>query len=442
MELTTRADPRSWRLFDRLKRLGLLPTTTILVLALAGCTGAQQTGLSRQPSLRVADAALAAGAPEVAVRVANLTLERDPHNTRALVTKGDALYALGLRDEARAAYRLAVDTEPKLASAQLGLGRTLVQTDPAAAETAFLTALAALPDDSAALNDLGIARDLQGHHAEAQDAYRQALAIIPDATDVKMNLGLSLALAGDKDAAVGVLREAAAVPATLQDRPKELAAALSLAGDQTDADRILSNGSVLRVAGNVASSEIAPPPLLATRETLAVVTPRQERPLGNLSLAARPPAAPRRDAPSSVPASAARAPVAVARANLAPNSDAVPEALVGAVAIPALTPLAERAEDASPGKPQPAGATPGMGFYVQLASLHSLKDAWFEWRRLVRLLPELLGGHAPVIVQADALGETYWCLRTFGFVDLAAATAMCSEARGASSLRCWARAAS
>jgi hypothetical protein len=44
-------------------------------------------------------------------------------------------------------------------------------------------------------------------------------------------------------------------------------------------------------------------------------------------------------------------------------------------------------------------------------------------------------------VQADALGETYWCLRTFGFVDLAAATAMCSEARGASSLRCWARAA-
>ena len=83
-----------------------------------------------------------------------------------------------------------------------------------------------------------------------------------------------------------------------------------------------------------------------------------------------------------------------------------------------------------------------MGAYVQLASLRSLKAAWFEWRRLVRRLPELLGGHTPVIVQADALGETYWCLRTFGFVDLSAATAMCSEARGASSLRCWARAAS
>ena len=151
----------------------------------------------------------------------------------------------------------AVAMEPKLASAQLGLGRTLVQTDPAAAETAFLAALAAVPDDSAALNDLGIARDLLGHHAEAQDAYRQALAITPEATDVKMNLGLSLALTGDKDAAVGVLREAAAVPATVQDRSKELAAALSLAGDQTDADQILSTGSARPVAGNVASAEIA-----------------------------------------------------------------------------------------------------------------------------------------------------------------------------------------
>jgi Flp pilus assembly protein TadD len=442
MELTMRADPRSWRLLDRLKRLGLLPTATVS-LALAGCTGAQQVGLSHQPSLRVADAALSAGAPEVAVRVADLTLEREPRNTRALVTKGDALYALGQRDEARAAYRQAVAMEPKLPSAQLGLGRTLVQTDPAAAETAFLAALAALPEDSAALNDLGIARDLQGHHADAQNAYRQALAVTPEATDVKMNLGLSLALTGDKDAAVGVLREAAAVPATLQDRSKELAAALSLAGDQPDADRILSNGSVRPVAGNVASAEIAPTPLLANRETLAAVTPRQERPPGSLSVAAHPPAPPRRDAPSAIASSVAPSPpLAVARANLAPTSDAVPESLVGALAIPALASVTGPAEDASLAKPESAGPTPDMGAYVQLASLRSFKAAWFEWRRLVRRLPELLGEHEPVIVQADALGETYWCLRTFGFVDLAAATAMCSEVRGASSLRCWARAAS
>ncbi|HSZ94565.1 MAG TPA: tetratricopeptide repeat protein [Acetobacteraceae bacterium] len=442
MELTMRADPRSWRLLDRLKRLGLLQTATVLALALAGCTGAQQAGLSHQPSLRVADAALAGGAPEVAVRVADLTLERDPHNTRALVTKGDALYALGQRDEARAAYRQAVAIEPKLASAQLGLGRTLVQTDPAAAETAFLAALAALPDDSAALNDLGIARDLLGRHAEAQDAYRQALAITPQATDVKMNLGLSLALTGDRDAAVGVLREAAAVPATVQDRPKELAAALSLAGDQRDADRILSTGSARPVADNVASAGMAPPPLLASHKALASVTPMQERrPAGNLAVAAResPPPAPHM---MSVPSSILSVPVvAVARATRVPLSQATPDALVDAAAIPVLASVAKPLTFTSPPRRAIAPSTTETAAYVQLASLHSLEDAWFEWHRLVRRLPELLGGHTPVIVQADALGETYWCLRTFGFVDLAAATAMCSEARGASSLRCWARAA-
>ncbi len=443
MQLTTRADPRTWRLPERLKRLGLLPTATALALALAGCTGAQQARLSHQPSLRVADAALAAGAPEVAVRVADLTLERDPHNTRALVTKGDALYALGQREEARAAYRQAVAMEPKLAAAQLGLGRTMVQTDPAAAESAFLAALSALPDDSSALNDLGIARDLQGHHAEAQNAYRQALAVTPEATDVKMNLGLSLALTGDKDAAVGVLREAAAVPATVQDRSKELAAALSLAGDQTDADRILSAGSARPVADNVAPAEMAPPPVLASHKALAAVAPMQERrPVGDLAVAA-PESAPPAPHMMSVPSSILSVPVvAVARATRVPLSQATPDALVDAVAIPVLASVAKPLAYTSPPQRVIAQSTTETAAYVQLASLHSVEDAWFEWHRLVRRLPELLGGHTPVIVQADALGETYWCLRTFGFADLAAATAMCSEARGASSLRCWARAAS
>ena len=85
---------------------------------------------------------------------------------------------------------------------------------------------------------------------------------------------------------------------------------------------------------------------------------------------------------------------------------------------------------------------PETGAFVQLASLHSLDAAWYEWKRLSRRLPELLGGHTPVIVQADALGQSYWCLRTFGFTDLAGATAMCSEAHGSSGLRCWARVAS
>jgi Flp pilus assembly protein TadD len=414
-----------------------------LALALAGCAGAQQESLSRQPSLRVADAALAAGAPEVAVRVADLTLERDPHNAPALVAKGDGLYAMGQRGEARAAYRQAVAADPKLASAQLGLGRTLVQSDPAAAEAAFLAAIAEQPDNGAALNNLGIARDLLGRHAEAQDAYRQALAIAPGAADVKVNLGLSLALTGDKGAAVEVLREAAAVPAAVQERGKELAAALALAGDETDAHQVLSASPAQQPApGNMASADMPPPPVVASREAPVAVKPKQDRLTKDLAIAARPEPPSQPDEPSPLPV--LTAPVAaVAHANLSPLPHAAPEALVDTAALSAPAPAVQpAASDASPAMQAPAEPTPEAGAFVQLASVHSLDAAWYEWKRLSRRLPELLGGHTPVIVHADALGQSYWCLRTFGFTDLAGATAMCSEAHGSSGLRCWARVAS
>ena len=47
-----------------------------------------------------------------------------------------------------------------------------------------------------ALNDLGIARDLQGRHTDAQMAYRQALGISPEMSAAQVNLALSLAMGG------------------------------------------------------------------------------------------------------------------------------------------------------------------------------------------------------------------------------------------------------
>jgi len=384
------------------------------MLFLAGCSSLRQPSVTdRLPSLRVADAAMVGGAPELALRVADLTLARDPHRTDALVTKGDALYSMGLREEARTVYRQAVDLDPRLETAQLGLGRTLVQSDPAAAEAAFLAAASARPDDSAALNNLGIARDLLGHHTEAQEAYRRALAVAPWAADVKVNLGLSLALTGDRGPAVEVLREAAAVPAVAQGRAKELAAALALAGDDGRAHQVLP-------------TQAPPLPLVASEEAIAV-TPKQDKP-----------AATRLPAPPEAPIEIAKAPVAaVGRTDLG----SMPEAIV-AMAPVRITKSDKDAAATDPLRktPEPAEAALETGAFVQLASLHSLDDARYEWRRLSRRLPDLLGQHMPVIVQANALGQTYWCLRTFGFADLADATEMCAAARGASGLRCWARA--
>jgi Flp pilus assembly protein TadD len=398
------------------------------MLLLAGCSSMQPNVAGRVPSLRVADAALEAGAPELALRVADLMLARDPRNPEALIAKGDALYASGQREEAGRAYRQAVEIEPTSAAAQLGLGRTLVQSDPAAAERAFSAAVAVRPDDSAALNDLGIARDLLGHHAAAQEAYRQALALAPGPADVKVNLGLSLALSGDKDAAIEVLREAAASPEVVQSRSKELASALALAGDDVRSRQILAAGSASAMTAT------------AEREARGAVAPEQAAPV----VASRSATSPELRRPEArlaeVPPDVARAPIAVvARASLAPLPDAAREAI--AATAPLHAPHGE--EDAAGSDPMPAAQALDTGAYVQLASVHSLDDARYEWRRLSRRFPDLLGDHSPVIVRTDASsGQTYWCLRTFGFADLADATGMCAAAHSASSLRCFARVAS
>ena len=162
----------------------------VSTIALTACGTFQQADTPHaQVTLRVADAAMASGAPDMALRVAQLVLDRDPNNVEAIVAKGNALYAMKVPDQARDAYRTAVILDVNSVAAQIGLGRTLVRSDPHSAETHFLAALATQPDSVVALNNLGIARDLQGHHAEAQQAYRQALALAPKMADVKTNLG-------------------------------------------------------------------------------------------------------------------------------------------------------------------------------------------------------------------------------------------------------------
>src|SRR4051794_35077525 len=194
-------------------RMRVLPAFALAVAttALAGCGMFRDSGDTphAEVTLRIAEAAMASGAPDMALRVAQLVLEKQPDNAGALVAKGDALYALGAPDQARDAYRQAVAADSSAVAAHIGLGRTLVRASPREAEAQFLAATARQPDNVNALNNLGIARDMQGHHAEAQIAYRQALALVPDMADVKTNLGLSLALSGQGTQAVQVLQPVA-----------------------------------------------------------------------------------------------------------------------------------------------------------------------------------------------------------------------------------------
>jgi Flp pilus assembly protein TadD len=241
-------------------RRALAPAVSALVLALMGCTNPMQTSSGAPPpgrlTLRVADAALAAGEPDMALRVAELILRDQPRNVPALLAKGDALYAMGHPDQARGVYRAAVAIDPSSVGAQIGLGRTLVRVDPKAAEAAFLEAATRAPDNVIALSNLGLARDLQGRHDAAQAAYRQALAVAPDTADVKLNLGLSLALSGKSAEAVAQLRPLAGDPGPTDVPRKDLAAALTLAGDQVEARLVLRGDA--RPADPEATPPVAP----------------------------------------------------------------------------------------------------------------------------------------------------------------------------------------
>jgi Flp pilus assembly protein TadD len=184
---------------------------------------------------------LASGAPDVALRVADISLAKNPKDVAALVAKGDALYDMGETEAAKAAYRSAIALDPNAAAAQLGLGRTLIKSDPIGAELAFLAALRTDATNVTALNDLGVARDLEGHYSEAQEAYHLALALSPNSDDIKINLGRSLAAAGHDADAVTVLRQVAANPRAAQQWRDQLVAALTLAGDGAWARHVLGN---------------------------------------------------------------------------------------------------------------------------------------------------------------------------------------------------------
>ena len=190
----------------------LLPVFTLWSLAACSNNGAG-TLSTAPPGLNVARAALDGGAPEVALRIATAAVAAKPDDLDALIVQADADAALDMRPEADTAYRRVLALKPDSVEARMGLGRLSLADNPAAAEAMFLDVLARDPRNAKALNDLGIARDLQGRHTDAQAAYRQALGIVPEMQAATTNLALSLALSRRAE-------DGGPTPAPLPPRPR------------------------------------------------------------------------------------------------------------------------------------------------------------------------------------------------------------------------------
>ena len=209
----------------------------LVLLALAACGGGAP--ITTSPSGNVARAALAGGANDLALRLSGESLGRNPSDVEALEVQGSALSEMGRPAEAQMAYERLLAVDPGSLPALLGLGRILLETDAPAAEAAFLKVLSRDPRNPQSLNDLGIAQDLQGRHADAQQSYRRALGVAPQMQAAVVNLALSLAISGHAADAVMLLRPLAASPGASTRVRHDFAAAALLAGDRTTAEAVL-----------------------------------------------------------------------------------------------------------------------------------------------------------------------------------------------------------
>jgi Flp pilus assembly protein TadD len=211
------------------------------IALLAACSSQEAPRLSNAaPGINIAHAALASGSPDIALNVSNGILAREPRDVSALLTQGDALSTLGRLEEAEASYVKAVSLDPGSVGGQIGLGRLRLRSDPAQAQALFLRVLQREPRNKIALNNLGIAYDLQGNHAAAQTVYRRLLGADPTLRPAEVNLALSMALSGRAPEAVQILRPLAARPDATPRTRHDLAVALAMAGQRDEAARVMA----------------------------------------------------------------------------------------------------------------------------------------------------------------------------------------------------------
>ncbi|OBV37748.1 XrtA/PEP-CTERM system TPR-repeat protein PrsT [Janthinobacterium psychrotolerans] len=117
-------------------------------------------------------------------------LPGDPAQPAAvLALRGDALLALGRRDEARTLFAAMQQREPGQTDALLGLARlSALEGQIAAAQLLIEQALKGKPDNLEALRLQGDVQRLQGNSSAARLAYQQILKLKPDQVQARIDL--------------------------------------------------------------------------------------------------------------------------------------------------------------------------------------------------------------------------------------------------------------
>ncbi len=217
-------------------RWRLSPLSLCLLAVLAACSGARR---DERPGVAAAEEALRNGSPALAAQIAQGMLARNPEDVPALLMQADAETQLGRQTEAAANYQHALRQNPGSVRGKMGLGRLRLATDAAEAAALFEDVAKLEPRNVAALNNLGIARDLLGQHRTAQDAYRLVRSIDAGNIPAQVNLALSLAMSGDGAEAVRLIAPLATEASASPKLRHDYAAVLAMAGRENEAEQIL-----------------------------------------------------------------------------------------------------------------------------------------------------------------------------------------------------------
>ena len=223
-------------------------------VALTACSTSTSTSLAKDPPpaiskellkskdnslLRVAEVARDSADYPSAIRLYKTLVQNGDTRPEVHLGLADCLFLTGAYTEAAAEYHAIDEKSPKIADAEVGLGRVfLAQHKPGEANVEFYGALQHLPGDTRALNGAGVALDNLGRHEDAQLYYQRGIAIAPGDRTMRNNYGLSLALGGDYARAVSVLRPLVDEPGATARNRQNLALALALSGNRAEAEKI------------------------------------------------------------------------------------------------------------------------------------------------------------------------------------------------------------
>ena len=192
----------------------------------------------------------------------------DENNATNSFDAGVAAHLRGVKAQAEAHYRHALELDPGHAEALNNLGVLLDETDrPEEAETCYRRAVSLRPDYIDALRNLGARlRDTQ-RWSEAEDVFRKALAFDPAHAATHLQLANLLHRAGRTIDAANSLRHAAALqPDTIQ-IGFELGLLLETAGQLTEAETLYRK--TIGVQPDRADAHIALARVLSTRQNVA-----------------------------------------------------------------------------------------------------------------------------------------------------------------------------